>query len=657
MRKFFAFTLLAMASSAGFANPYGGQALMPVPKNAQAMKALCASSLKAANAQVKKLERTLPASFLAEWNKLDAATQMADAPASLIANVFTDKATRVAAEACSTQLTAFGAKVFQNEKLFKALSAAQAADAVDTQLKKLLTEGFEDTGVTLAPAQRKRMKAIIDEIEQLRQSFDRNVREDATTVTMTADEVKGMSDAWIKGLKKNARGDFIVGLSYPTYVPYMQQGANEEARKRLWMAKQSEGGQKNIDLLQQIAQLRKEMASLFAQPSYAQYVARRRMVGSEDTATTFLADVKTRVQALERTEVDELRQAKAEHVAKPLAEVTINRWDTQFYSERLRKARYSIDQEALRKNFPLEASLDFTFKISADLYGVKFVKASAPTWHKDVRYYEMRDEKTNDFIGGIYLDLFPRADKYNHAAAWGVRGTSTALNRKPFSTLVTNFDRNGLTHDELETLLHEFGHVLHGVLSTAKYLSLAGTNVKLDFVEAPSQMLEEWARRPETLALFKDVCASCPLLSNDDIARLEKARKFGQGIRYARQHLYAAYDMALHGAKVQDPLALWAQMEGDTPLGHVKGTMFPAGFGHLAGGYGAGYYSYMWSEVLALDMLSAFKGQLMDKAVGRKYRDTILASGGQREPMVLVKELLGREPNREAFFAEISGKR
>jgi thimet oligopeptidase len=366
---------------------------------------------------------------------------------------------------------------------------------------------------------------------------------------------------------------------------------------------------------------------------------------------------KSTVAPLELQELAELRAAKAKHLGTGLDATQLNRWDFSFYSERVRKERYSIDQEALRKNFPTEASLKFTFQVVETLYGIKIKPAKAPTWHADVRYLEAFDAKTNAFIGGMYLDLFPREDKYNHAAAWPVRSAGARVGRKPFSVLVTNFNRDGLTHDELETLLHEFGHVLHGVLSTARYTGLAGTSVKQDFVEAPSQMFEEWARRPETLAAFKTVCKTCPQLSADDVARLDKARNFGRGVRYARQRLYAAYDIALNGPTKQDAMALWTQMEGEQPLGHVPGTMFPAGFGHLANHYGAGYFGYLWSEVLALDMLSAFKGQLMDPKVGRKYRNTILAQGGQRDPMELVTELLGRAPNRDAFLAEIQGKR
>jgi thimet oligopeptidase len=195
------------------------------------------------------------------------------------------------------------------------------------------------------------------------------------------------------------------------------------------------------------------------------------------------------------------------------------------------------------------------------------------------------------------------------------------------------------------------------MLSQTDYAPQSGANVMNDFVEAPSQMFQEWARRAQPLALFGKVCPECPQLGADEIRRIENARKFGLGIFYAQQWLNASYDMALTSDKPEPALALWQRMEGETPLGYVEGTLYPAGFVHLAGGYGAGYYGYMWSEVLALDMLSVFGNNLLDPKVGKRYRDTILAQGGQRYPAQLVKDFLGREPNSEAFFAEITGRR
>ena len=294
--------------------------------------------------------------------------------------------------------------------------------------------------------------------------------------------------------------------------------------------------------------------------------------------------------------------------------------------------------------------------MSSELYGLRFEAKPVPVWNEDVLHYEVRDAHKGHFIGSIYLDLYPREGKYGHAAAFPVRGTSTRILRTPISVLVTNFNRQGLTMREVETFLHEFGHVLHGVLSTTRYVSQAGTSVERDFVEAPSQMYEAWAHKPETLKRLKAICGDCPAIDDDLAARLEAARRLGSGLTYARQHLYASYDMALAGEKPQSAITLWEKMEAATPMGYAENTEFPGTFAHIAGGYAAGYYGYMWSEALALDMLSAFGNNLMNPKQGRRFRDIVLANGGSKPASEMVERFLGRSTQPDAFFREIRGE-
>jgi thimet oligopeptidase len=593
-----------------------------------------------------------------EWNRLQIEIENVINPIYLLGSVSPDKAVRDAAEPCLQKYTTLGTDLFQNEKLFKRVQAAKPANAHQAKLRKDLMEGFEDSGVALPTQKRARAKAIFDKLEELRQAYDRNVRDDPTRVTFAPAEMDGLPESYLK-THENTRdkdGNYVLTLKYPSYVPFMTNAKNEAARKRYYVAKLNEGGAGNLDLLYEMFTLRKELAGLYGLPTYAHYSLRRKMVRNPETVNKFLAEVKTAVVDLERKEVEELRAEKAKEQGKPLADTQFSRWDVAYYQEKVRKERYSIDQEKLRKYFPTDKALDYTMRVAQTLYGVKFREAKVPTWHEDVRYFDVLDAKTGKFISGFYIDLFPREGKYSHAAAFPVRGASRLANRTPISVLVTNFNREGLDHNELETLMHEFGHVLHGVLSKADYNPHAGTSVKQDFVEAPSQMFEEWARREQPLALFKEVCAECPQLSRDDIARLESARRYGQGIRYSRQWLYATFDMAL-STEPQPPLTVWKNLEAATPLGYVADTSFPSSFSHIASNYAAGYYGYMWSEVLGLDMLSPFKRNMLDPKVGLKYRDTILAQGGQEEEMELVRRFLGREPSNEAFFAEITGKR
>jgi thimet oligopeptidase len=272
-----------------------------------------------------------------------------------------------------------------------------------------------------------------------------------------------------------------------------------------------------------------------------------------------------------------------------------------------------------------------------------------------VIYLDVKDAVSGALVGGIYLDLYPREGKYKHAAAWPVRGVSRRSARKPISVLVTNFNREGLTHDELETLLHEFGHVLHGVLSDTFYVGHAGTSVERDFVEAPSQMYEEWASRMESLSLLRMQCADCPAIDESLVQRLNAAKKFGAGIDYGRQLLYASFDMALSSEKPGRALEVWAGMEGDTPMGYVPGTQFPGTFEHISSGYAAGYYGYMWAKVIALDLVSAFGADLMNSEIGRRFREMILSRGSEEPARDLVERFLGRPVASDAFFHHIGG--
>jgi thimet oligopeptidase len=653
--------LLAAALPAAAAAPQTAPIQRPVMPlyDAPGVTKACDGALVAARRHVGLMEKKAsPAGVFNEWNQLQIGIEDVINPIYLLGEVHPEKAVRDAAEPCLTKFTTFSAELFQNEKLFKRVQAAKPADERQAKLRKDLIEGFEDSGVALAPEKRARAKAIFERLEELRQGFDRNVRDDPTRVTFTPAEMEGMPAAYLEAHKatRDKDGNYVLTLAYPSYFPFLGNAKSGEARKRYYVAKMREGGTANLELLGEIFRLRQELAALHGLPTFAHYSLRRKMVGTPEVVQKFLASVKDAVAELEKKEIDELRAEKARDLATPLADTRLERWDVEYYKQRVQRARYAIDQEELRRYFPTDKSVDFVLMVSQRLYGVTFKEARVPTWHPDVRYYDVFDAKTGAFISGFYLDLYPREGKYNHAAAFGLRGASRIARRSPSAALVANLDRRGLDHSELETLMHEFGHVMHNVLSRTDYQPNAGTAVKNDFAEAPSKMYEEWARREQTLALFKEVCAECPQLTSGQIGQLESARRYGQGIRYARQWLYSAYDMAL-SLEPRAPLLVWKEMESATTLGHVEGTMLPASFSHIASNYAAGYYGYMWAEVLALDMLSAFKGNLMDPAVGLRYRDTILAQGGQVEEMDQVRKFLGREPSSDAFFAEITGKR
>lgn len=630
--------------------------------DAVTLTAACRQMLSDARERVRDLEQlpiagVTPENVLDRWDADAATLEDIVGPVALLNNVHPDTSVRDAADACMRDIASFHVELFQNEALFARVQAVVPGTPVQAQLKKDLIEAFEDSGVALPADRRQRAREIAERLTVLNQEFARHIRDNKTRLAFTPEESEGLPPAYLARVPRTDQGDIVLGFDYPDFTPFMANARHEGARRRYYLAHLNRGTPRNLEILDEIVALRKVLAGLYGLPSYAHYVTRRRMAGSPDAVLRFLDDVRAVVLEVEQRDLEQLRALKAELTGTPLEQASIARWDVPYYSERLRERRYSVDQEALRAYFPMPQALDWVLLVSSRLYGITFDRTQVPVWHEDVRYYDVRDAGTGEFVGGLYVDLHPRDGKFTHAAAWPVRGASRLARRAPTSVLVANFDRDGLTHGEVETLFHEFGHILHGVLSTTDYTQHAGTNVERDFVEAPSQIYEEWARRIESLSLMREVCPECPIVHESLVARLQAARRFGQGLAYARQHLYAAYDMALYGETPGPAMATWQDMESATALGCVPGTEFPGTFAHIAGGYAAGYYGYMWAEVMALDMLSAFGDDLMNAEVGRRFRREILARGGEDTARVLTERFLGRPVQNDAFFAEITGRR
>ncbi|WP_180040307.1 MULTISPECIES: M3 family metallopeptidase [Acinetobacter] len=609
------------------------------------------------NQKIKNKAKAGP--YLAEWDELHAKARDFGAAVGLYSNVDPDPALRQAADDCELKISKYQTTLYQNPKLYAQFKKLKASDPIDQKFLQDILEQFEKTGVQLSAEKQKRLKDIIEESTKLSQDFAKNVRDNPHKVEFTPAEMKGLPDSYMAGLKKNEKGNYLLGFDYPEYQPFMELAESDEARKRYQMAYTRRGTEQNLQFMKKAIDLRYEMAQLFDKESYAHSALKFRMAKTPEAVNSFLEDVYSKVAPLEKQDVEELRQFKAEALKVPREKADITRWNQGYWSEKLRQAKYKVDQEKLRDYFPTEAAQKWLFAVSSELYGIDFRPMKVKAWHNEVEYYAVHDTASGEFLGGLYVDKYPREGKYGHAAVWGAYGGSTLNQRRPVSVLVTNFNRKGLNSNELETFVHEMGHALHGILSKTRYSEQSGTSVERDLVEAPSQMYEEWARRLETLSKVADYCEpACPRVDAAMTERLKDVKNYGRGLHYARQTLYAQYDMALHSkdALKTDPLKLWQEMESKTALGYVPGQQFPGQFGHVMGGYQAGYYSYMWSEVIALDMLSAFGDQLMDKKVGAHYRNTVLAQGGQKHGEQMVKDFLGRDPDSKAFFNEISGK-
>lgn len=597
-----------------------------------------------------------PANILDAWDAASMVLEDAFGPISILNSVHPDKDVRDAGDDALVREAAFMTELFQNEELYDRVERVVPHSAAQQQLKKDLLESFEDSGVSLPPEKRQRFREISERLTELGQEFAKNIRENTTKLRFTPAECEGLPQPWLDRVPRDEDGSVVVGFDYPDYTPFMMSSRSEEARKRYHVAYTNRGTPQNLEIMDEIVSLRREIADLYGVPSYAHYVTRRRMVENPETVRRFLEDVRNTVTEAEIRDLGQLSEVKARMTGIPVEQASINRWDVSFYRERLRDERFAIDQEALRKYFPTGGAVDWMLDISERLYGIRFEHGHVPVWHDSVIYLDVLEAATGERIGGIYLDLYPREGKYKHAAAWPVRGVSRKAGRTPISVLVTNLNRQGLTHDELETLLHEFGHVLHGVLSATEYVGHSGTSVERDFVEAPSQMYEEWANRMESLQLIHEHCPGCPPIDQELVDRLVAAKKFGAGIDYGRQLLYASFDMELSGPEPGRCLDVWKAMESATPMGYVEGTSFPGTFEHIASGYAAGYYGYMWAKVIALDMVSVFGADLMNGEAGRRFREIILSRGSSEPARDLVEQFLGRPVSSEAFFARIQGE-
>ena len=629
--------------------------VFPLPRNAAAVAVQCKTlmaDLRQAETRLSQDHEPPGPALLAGFDAMTRRTEDTLGPLGLLVAVSPSKAVRDAADACDRNYQAFSSRFWQNAALYQRIRQVQPADEIDRRYWRDTLDTFEDAGVALAPAQQQRVRELNDELTALTQTFERRIREDRTRLRFTQDELEGVPTDALNATTRDPQGRYLLGLEQATVFPVLENATRAATRERLWRAYLSLGGTANLDTLAALAERRRELAQLFGHASYADFVLRHRMAHGESEVRAFLSTVKEAVRARELADLEMLRAEKARQMNQPLAQTALARWDTAFYSERVRRATYAVDQEQFRRHFPAEASLQFVFRVAERMFGITVapIATRQMLWHPEARAYTVTDNETKSLLGTLFVDLYPRADKFNHAALWSFRNASTLVGRRPAAALVVNVSRRGLTLDELETLLHEFGHSLHALLSKTRYAGQGGTNVQLDFVEAPSQMLEDWVYYPQVLALFAEVCANCKPVPATLLAQARAARDFGKGLQFSRQYLYASYDLALYGPQPTEPLALWTRMEAATPLGHVPGSMFPASFEHIAGGYAAGYYGYLWSLVLAEDLRTAFASDRLSPAVGRRYRETVLENGGQIAPAELLQRFLGRPTDSQAFF-------
>ncbi len=532
--------------------------------------------------------------------------------------------------------------------------------------QKLFADMMRDyrrMGFELSPSDQEKLKANLKELGQLETEFSQNINEYQDHIVLAESETSGLPKDYLQRLKKDEKGNFLVSLDYPEYFPFIQQSDSAEKREELMHKNLRKGGERNMEILQRVLELRQENAKLLGYDSHAAYVLEERMAKNPQNVDDFLSDLITKAKLGLKKELEQLRQLKAEDVKN--LEIPLAYFDRPYYYRKLRKKLHDLDEDLLREYFPLAKITAAMFELYEEIFSIKITKQDGlPAWHDSVGWYLISD-KSGESLGYFALDFFPRANKYGHAAVFTAQGGRHAsltdqTYQTPVCALVCNFPESTpeqpslLPHEEVETLFHEFGHVCHVLITKARFLSQAGTHTARDFVEAPSQMLENWVWDKQMLfRLTSHYKTGEPIpeqLSNSLIAsRHVDAANFVTG-----QVLQARFDYEIHhNSNVENPAAFHRKLMSDYfGFSLPEDAIFPAGFGHLMG-YDAGYYGYMWSKVYASDMFTRFKNEgLLNQQTGLEYRKAVLEPGSSREELDSVKEFLGREPNSQAFFED-----
>nr|CAH8845584.1 unnamed protein product [Trichobilharzia regenti] len=561
-------------------------------------------------------------------------------------------------------------------------------------------------GLHLDSDSRKIIETLNKEESQLCIDFSRALNEENTVLEFTDEELAGCPTDFINSLKKLPSGKREISLKYPHYYPAIQMACNPETRRVLQTMFNSRCVKENTPILKRLMELRKERATILGFPTHADFMLDLRMAKTAANVDNFLNNIGSKLEKARRKETQrllELKKEECERLGYPFNN-RIDPWDINYYMNKVKEKDYSLDIQALKKYFPLTTIKSGILNLYQHLLGLKFERIPDPNvWHSEVEMYSVIDTQSNNLLGYFYLDLHPRDGKYGHAAVFSLQSgccrplTTLHCDNPPrndaessgddqptpipsferqvaIAAMVANFtapnEETGeayLLHDEVKTFFHEFGHLMHHICSCTQTALFSGTHVETDFVECPSQMLENWVWCEEGLnALLGTASATTtptPTTNNsqkipkDMLNSLINSRMANAGLFYSRQLLLATFDQAIHTTKWKDdPITTFKDLSvkwtGNEP---TQGTFMPASFGHLAGGYDARYYSYLWSEVFSADMFeSRFKcavdGGCMSQCVGRDYREKILYPGGSKDAIDMLKDFLGREPNDKAFF-------
>lgn len=591
--------------------------------------------------------------ILDEFNQLEIALDRVASSASLYRNVHPNPIVREAADLCQQNVYALFSRIGLSRPLYDQLVKIDVENLspIDQRYLEKMLENFELAGVSQDEATRQRIETLNEEIVRIGQAFNRNIREDVRRLEVAPERLAGLPQDYIDAHAPNDEGMVVITTNYPDYLPVMQYAEDDELRLELYKVFRQRGYPANKEVLENLLAKRHELANLIGFENYAQYVTSDKMIGSAGNAADFIE----RVNEIAKPRAAEDYQVLLERLRQDDQDATeVGDWQKTYLEELIKNEVYQLDSQEIRQYFSYEKVRDGIFGLVETMFAVEIAPWETDTWHPSVETWQIMDG--GELIGQFYLDMHPRDGKYNHAAQFGVREGVQGL-QTPIAALVCNFPGGDgsaglMEHSQVETFLHEFGHLLHTIFGGHQpRLSLSGVNTERDFVEAPSQMLEEWVWDSDTLKTFAED-GSGDVIPDELIEKMRAARDFGRGLWTRHQMFYAALSLNYYNRPptevdldqmMQDLQAVYS------PFPYVPETHFYTSFGHLDG-YSAIYYTYMWSLVIATDMFSEFEREgLRNPEVAQRYRDNVLAPGGSKDAAELVADFLGRPYSFEAF--------
>ncbi len=600
---------------------------------------------------------------LEEINRL---TAVAYGRGPFLGQVSPDEATREAARAGEEKLEQWRLDLVSRRDLFRAIrdySATEDARSRSGEGARALRHTVRDfrlAGHELNERDRIRVQELTSELITCGVRFASNLAEYEDHLEVTVEDLDGLPESYVSGLQPAAEANtYKITMAYPDVIPFMEDSPRRDLRERLAFKFSNRARADNTPLLRQALAIRSQLATMFGSPSWAHHSMVTKMAERPEAVADFYESIHAQLTAAGRRELADMERILADEGHSLPAQP----WD-RAYCHTVQMRRDGIDPTEVAGYFPLEQVIEGMLQITSEVLGLSYRKVDAPVWHDEVSAYRVTDSSTNELIAHFYMDLHPREGKFGHAAAFPLVPSGTDLEgakSRPVSAIVANLPRptgevpSLLRQEEVVTLFHEFGHILHMSLSRAELARFSGSRTEWDFVEAPSQIMENWCWIPEVLERFARHHESGAPIPSDLVHRLTEARNLNVALFTLRQMMLGQIDMDLHGsADPVDPEAVLRARSATGLFPHHEGTFMLSSFGHLLGGYDAGYYGYLWAEVFGQDMFSRFAEEgFLSREVGMEYRRKVLEPGGTRDASDLLADFLGRPPRSDAFLRKL----